>query len=67
MAGAGTALGLGMVALVQSGFNTPRTPILVPWWLSLSSCILVVIICQFSSVLPYLRIRKLDPQMVLQS
>jgi putative ABC transport system permease protein len=67
MAAAGAVVGLAVVALVQQLFSTPRAPILVPWWLSLGSCLLVVVICLISSLLPYLRIRKLDPQMVLQS
>ncbi len=66
MALAGAILGLQIVAAVQNSFTSPHAPIVIPWWLSLGSCALVLAICLVSSVLPYLRIRKLDPVMVLQ-
>ena len=66
MATVGSMLGLAAVFGVQYFFSTPRAPILVPWWLSLGSCLLVLIICLGASLLPYLRIRKVDPMMVLQ-
>ena len=40
---------------------------MIPWWLSLSSCFLVLVICLVAASMPYLRIRKVDPLMVLQS
>jgi len=67
MAVVGSILGLGLVSLIQAVYSTPRAPIVVPWWLSLGSCVLVLAICLAASLLPYLRIRKLDPMMVLQS
>ncbi len=67
MATAGAAVGLAVVSAVQRFCSTPRTPIVVPWWLSLGGCLLVLVICLTASLLPYLRIRKLDPMMVLQS
>ena len=60
-------LGLACVAGIQYAFSEPRAPIVVPWWLSLGSCVLVSVICLIAAVLPYLRIRKIDPMMVLQS
>ena len=33
----------------------------------LGGCLLVLVICLTASLLPYLRTRKLDPMMVLQS
>jgi len=39
----------------------------VPWWISIGSCVLVLVICLVAAVLPYVRIRRLDPMMVLQS
>jgi len=67
MATVGSIIGLMTVAGIQHFFSTPRAPIMVPWWLSLSSCVLVLVICLIAALLPYLRIRKLDPMMVLQS
>ena len=60
-------LGLAIVAGVQRGFQSSKAPIIIPWWLSLGSCLLVVAICLVAAVLPYARIRRLDPLMVLQS
>ena len=67
MALVGSLVGLLLVAGVQHFCSTPRAPIVIPWWLSLGSCLLVLVICLISSWLPYLRIRKVDPLMVLQS
>jgi putative ABC transport system permease protein len=67
MAVAGAVIGLGIVLVVQRVFSTPRAPMAIPWWLSLGSCALVLAICVLSAGLPYRRIRKLDPMMVLQS
>lgn len=67
MALAGSLVGLVLVAVIQHLYSTPVALILVPWWLSLGSCTLVLVICLGASLLPYLRIRKVDPVMVLQS
>lgn len=67
MAVAGATGGLALVLAIERGFSTPHAPIVVPWWMSLGSCALVLAICLASSVLPYLRIRKVDPMIVLQA
>ena len=67
MAAIGTAIGHITAVGIQHFYNTPQAPILIPWWLSVGSSGLVFAICVVSSVLPYLRIRKVDPLMVLQS
>jgi putative ABC transport system permease protein len=67
MAVVGSLIGLMLVAGIQRGCTTPRAPIVIPWWLSLGSCLLVLVICWISSWLPYLKIRKVDPVTVLQS
>ena len=64
---AGSLVGLASVAAIQHFYSTPIALILIPWWLSLGSCALVLVICLIASLLPYLRIRKVDPLMVLQS
>ena len=63
----GAAVGLALVMGIQHFYNTPKAPIVIPWWLSLGSCALVLAICLISSLLPYHRIRKVDPLIVLQS
>jgi len=67
MAVAGSVLGLGVVAAVQLWCSTPRAPIVVPWWLSLGSCVLVLAICLVSSLMPWHRLRQVDPMTILQS
>ena len=63
----GSTLGLGCVTLVQQAFSTPRATIVIPWYVATGSCLLVTVICLFSSLLPYLRVRNIDPAMVLQN
>lgn len=63
----GSIVGLVVVAVVQHYCSSPRTTILIPFSLSLGSCALVLAICLVSSLLPYLRVRKVDPMMVLRS
>ncbi len=67
LATTGSLVGLVLAAAVQRAFSTPRAPIFIPWWLSLGSCLLLLLICLLCSLWPYFRIRKLDPMMVLQS
>jgi putative ABC transport system permease protein len=67
MAIVGSLIGLVLVGFIQRFFSTPKTPIVVPWWISLGSCVLVLVICLVAAILPYVRIRKVDPLMVLQS
>ncbi len=67
MAVVGSLIGLACVAAIQHCCNGPKAPIIVPWWLSLGSCLMVTAICLVAAVLPYVRIRRLDPLMVLQS
>jgi len=64
---AGAIAGLQCVILIERSFSTAHAPIIVPWWLSVGSCALVFAICLVASLLPYLRIRKVDPVMVLQA
>jgi putative ABC transport system permease protein len=67
MATAGSTAALVLVAGIQHFYSTPRAPIVIPWWLALGSCLLVLGICLMASLLPYLRIRKVDPAVVLQT
>ena len=67
MAVVGSLIGLVVVAAIQHFYSTPVALIFIPGWLSLGSCGLVLLICLIASTLPYLRIRKVDPLIVLQS
>lgn len=63
----GSAAGLLCVLVVQAAFSTPRAPISIPWYLSLASCLVVTAVCLVAALLPYLRVRSIDPATVLQS
>lgn len=65
IATAGTIAGIGLVAVIARCFSTPFAPILVPTWLCASGIALVYGICLFSCILPFRRIRSIDPAMVL--
>ncbi len=67
LASVGSAAGLIVVAVIQSTVHSPHAPIVIPWWLSIGSCLLVTAICLLSSLLPYMRIRRLDPLFVLHA
>jgi putative ABC transport system permease protein len=64
---AGAAIGLASATFVERSLNTPNAPIVIPYWVSSSSCALVLVICLGSSLLPYLRVRRVDPVVVLQA
>lgn len=67
MAIVGSVVGLAVTWAIQWAYSTPRAPVVIPWWLSLGSFLLVLGICLVSSLLPYLRVRNVDPMIVLQS
>jgi len=67
MAVTGSLAGLLAVLAIQYAYHTPRAPIMIPWWLSLGSCVLVLVICLVSSLLPWQRLRRVDPHTILQS
>ncbi len=65
MALAGSMIGLGLVVLAQRWFSSPRAPIAISAELALGSSLLVTAICIVSALLPYSRIRKVDPVSVM--
>ncbi|MCA9235156.1 MAG: FtsX-like permease family protein [Planctomycetales bacterium] len=67
LAAAGSALGLIAAAALQQLFSTPRAPIAIPWQIAAGSCVLVTAICLAAAAAPFLRVRRIDPAMVLQS
>lgn len=62
----GSAIGLFVVGAVQAVASSPRAPIAIPWSVSIVSCVLVTAICLIASLAPYLRLRRVDPAIVLQ-
>jgi putative ABC transport system permease protein len=66
MAIVGSMIGLGVVAVLQRVASTPRASIEIPLWLSAGSFVLVLVICVLAALLPYERVRKIDPLSVLQ-
>ena len=62
----GIAIGTLISMLLQFLLSKPRTEISISWQLYLASSLLVFVICIFSSALPYLRVRRVDPHSVLQ-
>jgi putative ABC transport system permease protein len=62
----GSVAGLAGVAVVHYFFSSPRAPIETPVWLTSGSILLVFFICWLAAVLPYLRMRRIDPLFVLQ-
>lgn len=62
----GSVIGVGIVLAVHETLSTPRAPIAVSWQMALASSVLVTLICLLASTFPYLRIRRIDPAMVLQ-
>lgn len=67
MAVMGSLIGLAITWGMQHIFNTPKAPIIIPWQVTIGSFVLVLCICLVSSWIPYLRIRNVDPMMVLQT
>jgi putative ABC transport system permease protein len=65
MAISGSLIGFVVVAGLL-GISTPRATIEVPPWLSAGSVLLVLGICLLAALLPYERVRKIDPLSVLQ-
>ncbi|MEQ8848797.1 ABC transporter permease [Botrimarina sp.] len=63
---AGSACGLLLVAVAQTACATPRAPITIPWQVSVGSVVLVGVICLFASLAPYLKLRRVDPGLVMQ-
>lgn len=63
----GATIGLACVLFIQRLLSTPRAPINIPWYIALASCLVVVFVCLIAALLPYWRVRSIDPGTVLQS
>lgn len=65
IAGAGSLGGLAIVLAIRGLWNSPLAPVEIPSSLMGLAVMMVVVICLASSLLPYARIRRVDPAMVL--
>lgn len=65
MGGTGSVLAMGLVAVIGKCWYSTLAPIEIPLKLSAASVAVVFAICLLASLLPYVRIRKIDPAMVL--
>jgi putative ABC transport system permease protein len=63
---AGCAIGVGLVLLTKRTMSSPIAPIELPPALLITGVAAVVGICLAATVLPTLRIRRIDPALVLQ-
>ncbi|KAA5546299.1 FtsX-like permease family protein [Roseiconus nitratireducens] len=62
----GIAIGFVLTVVLQGALSTPKATIEIPTLLYLGCGILIFVICLVASALPYLRIRRIDPHVVLQ-
>ncbi|MFO0944933.1 MAG: FtsX-like permease family protein [Planctomycetota bacterium] len=62
----GIVLGVCLVFVIQAVGSTPYAPIEIPPWLLAGGIVLVLAICLFACVLPFRRIRTVDPATALQ-
>lgn len=65
IAAAGSLAGLAIVAAIRKFWNSPLAPVEIPLSLMGLAVALVVAICLAASLLPFVRIRRLDPALVL--
>ncbi len=66
IAAIGSVIGLGIVAAVQSFWSSPIAPISISPTLQAAGVAFVFLLCLGASILPFLRIRQIDPAIVLQ-
>ena len=62
----GIAAGVIISLAISSLFSTPRSTITIPIYLYFASAALVLVICWFSAIIPYWRVRQIDPHLALQ-
>ena len=66
IASAGSLIGLVIVTAIRRNWNVTLAPIEIPPGLQIAGVIFVYFICLASSLLPFVRIRSVDPAVVLQ-
>lgn len=62
----GSIIGMSIVFVIRRFWSSPIAPLLIPPEIQAAAIILVVLICVVSSVLPFRRLRRVDPAVVLQ-
>jgi len=65
IAAAGSLLGLSCVAAIRALWHNPLAPVVIPAWLMAAAVGTVFAICLLASLLPFWRIRRIDPAIVL--
>jgi putative ABC transport system permease protein len=65
IAAAGAVVGLAIVAAIRTLWHNPLAPVVIPAWLMAAAVSAVFAICLIASLLPYWRIRRIDPATVL--
>jgi putative ABC transport system permease protein len=63
----GSIFGLAGAVVFGQSISNPAAPVMLTWWVSGISVILIVIVCLIAAWLPYQRIRQIDPAGVLRS
>ena len=66
IAAVGSCLGIAIVLAIKEFWSSPLAPIEIPLVLVGGALVLVFVICLAASLLPYARVRRVDPAMVLQ-
>jgi len=67
VAALGVSIGMGLTLFLKASLSTPKAAIEIPMMLYVTCAALMFLICLAASGLPYLRIRRIDPHLVLQA
>jgi putative ABC transport system permease protein len=62
----GSILGLGLVSQMGAGMRSPKLAMVLPWQFYAGTTALMVVLCAVASLLPLLRLRKVEPAMVFR-
>lgn len=61
----GGGAGILVVSFIRSIWYSALAPVVIPWILTAISVVMVLVLCLVASLIPYLRIRRVDPAVVL--
>lgn len=62
----GSIVGLGLVSQMAAGMRSPKLAMALPWPFYAGTAALMVVLCAVASLLPLLRLRKVEPAMVFR-
>lgn len=65
IASAGSVCGLAIVEAIRRFWDSPLAPVEIPLSLMAAAVVMVMVICLAASLLPFARIRRIDPAIVL--